>query len=218
MDAPIDRRGQVHGMLTVIGPYSRRGSQKRIYWLCRCACGVEKEINAYSLSSGRQVSCGCYGPVSSSQRNSTHRLTGTHEYIVWSGIKSRCLYEGNKVSYAKYGGRGITVCQRWEESFEAFLADMGKAPSRKHSIDRIDNSLGYSPENCRWATSQEQANNRRSNVFLTFRGQTKTIADWGREVGISPLTIRQRLTREDWSVERALTEPVRKFKQRASGK
>lgn len=110
-------------------------------------------------------------------------------------------------AFEDYGGRGIKVCPAWENSVEAFLADMGPRPSPKHSLDRIDNDAGYCPENCRWATKREQSNNRRCCAFLTHDGRTMTKTEWSREVGISPQLINIRL-KNNWTVAEALTTPV----------
>jgi hypothetical protein len=133
-------------------------------------------------------------------------MFGTPLYNVWAAMKYRC---GNPrcSSYPSYGGRGITVCDRWRNSFEAFLADMGSTYGPGLSLDRIDNDSGYSPENCRWVTMHQQAGNKRNNHNLSLEGETHTIAEWSRITGISDLTIDKRL-RLGWSVERALTTPV----------
>ncbi len=128
------------------------------------------------------------------------------EYWVWSHMIERC-YNPKAAGYKNYGGRGITVCQRWRESSAAFLADMGSRPSPKHQIDRIDNDRGYSPDNCRWATRIEQCRTRRRTTLLTHDGRTMPFADWVRETGIAYQTIRSRL-RIGWTVSEALTRPV----------
>jgi hypothetical protein len=116
-------------------------------------------------------------------------------------MTQRCT-NSNHDSYPRYGGRGIEICERWR-LFENFLADMGQPPSNEHTLDRIDGSLGYSPENCRWASSIEQANNTSRNRWLTFNGVVRTVAQWAMELGCRPQLIDQRL-RRGWSVERAL--------------
>ncbi len=119
----------------------------------------------------------------------------------------------NSRAYANYGGRGIRVCDRWL-TFENFIADMVQRPVG-HSLDRIDNDGPYSPENCRWATDIEQHRNRRDNRLETFRGQTKTLAEWAEEFGIRYATLHSRITKQGWSFERALTEPVRAVRKAA---
>ena len=112
-------------------------------------------------------------------------------------------------AYSNYGARGIYVCDRWRESFENFLADMGPKPSPAHSIDRIDNNLGYSPENCRWATWHEQSRNKRVNLLVEHRGKRQCLTDWARDTGIHVNTLRFRI-KKGWPVERALTEGATK--------
>jgi hypothetical protein len=124
----------------------------------------------------------------------------------------RC-YNGNASYYPKYGGRGIKVCDRWlgDKGFQNFLEDMGRKPSPKHSIDRIDNNAGYSPENCRWATAKEQGRNTRWNVNFTYAGKTQCIEAWAEEFRINSATLSGRI-RRGWSFERALTTEVKKQK------
>lgn len=124
---------------------------------------------------------------------------------IWRTMHQRCSDPRSR-SFPDYGGRGITVCERWND-FEAFVADMGPRPSAQHSIDRIDPGGPYSPENCRWATPQEQARNRSSNRRVTHQGQTKTVAEWADVAGLLPTTLLWRLD-HGWDVEAALTVPV----------
>jgi hypothetical protein len=125
------------------------------YWLCRCECGTTKVIWGANLRQGLTHSCGCSKIV--------HGLRRTNEYRTWRGIKERCLNPNNK-DYINYGGRGITVCERWVNSFENFIKDMGKKPSPELSIDRINNDKGYSPDNCQWATKSQQSRNQRKRT------------------------------------------------------
>ena len=122
-------------------------------------------------------------------------------YDLWSSMKHRCLSSANP-RYSDYGGRGITVCDRWL-NFEVFLEDMGAQPSKEYSLDRIDNSGSYEPSNCRWATRAEQARNRRSNVNITHDGVTQCLTDWARSAGIKPSTLKYRL-RNGWPMQIAL--------------
>jgi hypothetical protein len=133
----------------------------------------------------------------------------TTEYTIWRAMKSRCSNPAT-INYSDYGGRGIAVCDRWRDDFAAFLADMGPRPSPDHSIDRRDNSGPYSPDNCRWSTSTEQSNNRRVNRMLSHQGRTQTLAQWSRELGLSRVTLADRLD-AGWPVEKAFG-PSRRYR------
>jgi hypothetical protein len=141
-----------------------------------------------------------------------HGSGGSPEYRAWKNMLTRCLYKCHK-DYHRYGGRGITVCERWRTSFANFLADMGLKPSPKHSIDRIDGSGNYEPSNCRWATQSEQMSNTSRNVNITFRGMTRNLSQWCELLGVSREMVRGRLAR-GWTVERAFTTPKTTPKQR----
>ena len=120
--------------------------------------------------------------ITANKARAKHGMHNTREYQVWMQMQQRC-YNPSKACYARYGGRGITVCERWRSSFPAFYADMGDAPAGT-TLDRVDNEKGYAPDNCRWATPQEQANNRVTNVVIEHDGKTMTIAEWARHLGL----------------------------------
>lgn len=199
-----DLVGQRFGKLTVLSfagmAKSRNGLHKGSRWLCRCDCGAEIEVGQSSLRRGQK---GCNHCSRISHGHASYR-TKTPELTCWKNMLDRC-YRPTAVTYQFYGGRGISVCQRWRDSFEAFLEDMGLKPTSQHSIDRINSDGDYCPENCRWATKQVQVNNTRRNVWIEFRGEKMTITQWSERIGIKLCSLKKRLRR--WPLERALTEP-----------
>lgn len=188
----VDITGQKFGRLTVVNFISIFNSKTK--WACKCDCGKSTVADGSHLKQGATRSCGCLQDEQLAAARTKHGLSRTPEYKAYNAMISRCLNKDD-AAYSNYGGRGIEVCFRWIQSFENFLTDMGVRPSNKHSLDRIKNELGYSPENCRWATKQEQDNNKRINVFIEWGGQRKTIAEWERHYGVYPDYIRNRLNR-----------------------
>lgn len=185
-----DLAGQVFGRLTVLRLYSK--SPRR--WECSCECGSIKAVGAFHLKSGHTQSCGCLQREATIVSNQTHRMSKTPTYGTWCCLRNRCL-KPTDPSYPRYGGRGITVCERWKV-FENFLADMGEKPAGM-TIERIDNDKGYEPENCRWADRTEQARNRRSNVILMVRGDEMLALDFIRRFGLDRKRTYWRLKRGD---------------------
>jgi hypothetical protein len=201
--------GDRYGRLTIVSETERhitpRGKFRRVF-TCICDCGVTKNIQLCDLTAGNTKSCGCLNIENHTKRLTKHGLYGTPEYRSYRHIRNRCL--NPKVpAYPSYGGRGITICDRWLESFENFFADMGEKPSPKHSIERIDNDKGYSPDNCKWADDIEQANNKRNNRLIKYNGEIKTLAQWAEILGIKRQTITSRL-RSGWSDEKIIATPV----------
>jgi len=133
----------------------------------------------------------------------THMKTGTKIYRTWQNMKNRC-YNENVQCHKNYGGRGICVCREWKNSFINFYNDMGDVPDG-HSLERIDNDKGYSPENCKWATKKVQTNNARSNIRLVYNGENLTLSQWSRRTGLNYDTLRYRILYYKWPVEKALT-------------
>ena len=184
MTVPLDLVGQCFGRLTVKSKLMVKDNQGQTLWDCLCSCGNTVIARGYSLRNGNTRSCGCMRKEAAAKMGSgniTHGLSKSDEFNIWHGIKERCCNEKHP-AYERYGGRGITMCDEWKTSFEAFYRDMGKRPSSDHSLDRKDNDKGYSKENCRWATLVEQANNRRDNILYFHDGVHRTLAAWSREL------------------------------------
>lgn len=200
--------GNKYGRLLILGEAPERltpsNGRARRYCYCLCDCGKNVEVLLPDVKGGHTVSCGCSWYESIRKAATSHGKTRTRVYTSWQGMKDRC-YNHTSKAYANYGGRGITVCERWM-TFQNFYADMGDPPPGR-SLDRIDNSKGYSPKNCRWATRKEQNTNQRSNVLIEFDGRTQTLSEWAKEKGIHRVTLRSRLNR-GVPVERLFTIPV----------
>jgi hypothetical protein len=182
-------------------------------WLCECDCGNLTDAVGIVLRQGRKRSCGCLKKDVSAQsgrRSATHgharQGAKTPEWVAWHTMRYRCLNPRSK-KWVDYGGRGITVCDDWTNSFENFLRDMGYRPSPRHTLERKNNELGYSKNNCVWATMIEQSNNRRSTKMVEFHGRRVGLTILAREHGLDPARVRRRV-RMGWSVDRALAEPV----------
>lgn len=187
--------------------------------LCTCVCGSSRTVALDSLRKGTSTSCGCMAHSKRRATTETHGHTKgrkfTKLYRCWLSMKARCNCSATE-SYENYGGRGIRVCDSWNSSFEAFASDMGNPPSDLHSIDRLDVDGPYEPNNCRWSTPLEQANNKRNSRKLLINGRSLTLSQWGREVGVDPETIAARLGRGLPEVD-AVYAPIRKACSGISG-
>lgn len=202
----IDISGQKFARWTALSYAGTHPTNRKIgsMWLCRCECGTESIISRAQLVHGKTMSCGCYRK----QRSTTHGKTKTPEYNVWRLMRYRC-HKPTQPGFKHYGGRGIVVCDRWRESFENFLADMGERPTSAHSLERKDNNGPYDPDNCVWATKKVQVRNRRCTIRVSYNGETKTLAEWAEQFGIKLHSLRNRIFVYRWPVERAFTEPCR---------
>jgi hypothetical protein len=173
---------------------------------CVCDCGTRKTIRFQDIRQGKIKSCGCLFKELASARltaqNTKHGLSNSRVYHIWDSMIARC-YRANSAGYKNYGGRGIKVCKRWHE-FKNFYADMGEPNGL--TLDRINTNKNYSKSNCRWASYEEQANNRTNNIVLEFRGKRKTLCEWARELGVSTRKLYNRYY-ANWTIERTLTTP-----------
>ena len=197
-----DLTGQCFGRLLVLERAADKttGAKPKVMWRCRCDCGKEVVVWGSALTQGTTVSCGC--------KKRKHGYAKKERlYQTWGNMRRRCYDPANK-RYAQYGGRGITICPEWDD-YAAFRAWALSAGYRDDlTIDRIDVDGNYCPENCRWATAAEQANNVTRNRLLTYQGKTMTMSEWAKEFGISYGAINHRVQR-GWSMERIASTPVR---------
>ena len=195
--------GEKHGRLTCIGKDTTRDSR---YYLFKCDCGNVKSIIACNVQRGASKSCGC---ISKEHPNhTTFGFSHTRLDNIYKSMLSRC-YIPNNNRYANYGGRGIKVCDEWKNDKTKFFEwAFANGYNEKLTIDRIDVDKDYCPENCRWATYTEQANNKSNSVHVTFNGETHTYAEWGRILNIRARTIYSRIKYHGWSIEKALTTPT----------
>lgn len=196
--------GSKIGRWTVIRFAGWRPRSKRL-WLCRCDCDrrTERVVLESSLRSDTSTSCGCKAIEKNTKHGDARDGKRTPEYRTWSSMLDRCT-NPNLANYKNYGGRGITVCDRWRTSYKAFLSDMGRRPSKCHSLERIDNNGNYEPKNCEWALPHKQKANRR----MTIKVNGTALADLARQYSIPFSTLRFRILK-GWDLEDALTRPVR---------
>ena len=203
--------GQRFGKLLVM---SRVPDTTQAKWHCVCDCGHVSDVFGSNLRRGLTISCGCVMRMTAKLHSTTHgygaRRDGKtrREYASWSAAKQRCHNPTNR-QFPDYGARGIVMCDRWRDSFAAFIADMGPCPDGL-MLDRVDNDGPYAPDNCRWVDRGVQNMNRRSCVFVEAFGRRQTLTEWSRECGIKDGRIAKRLA-AGWTPERALTHPVRTF-------
>lgn len=195
--------GRVFSRLTVIEYAGMRGRYPT--WACLCECGTRKVVQGTYLTSGHTKSCGCFRREVTSQTFRRHGSRDNPEYSVWVGMWDRCT-NPNNLNYDLYASR--CPPDEWRD-FSVFLEDVGPRPGRGMSLDRIDNDKPYGPGNCRWATQKVQCNNTSRNVHLTYDGVTLTLPQWSDVLGMRSGTLRSRLDSYGWSIEKALTTPVR---------
>lgn len=202
--------GKKFNSLTVLSEGSKhvspRGKPLRKL-TCLCDCGVVKDLFLQAVILGAAKKCG-----KCREFKKKHGMSKTITYSSWNAMIGRCKPK-NTEHYKNYFGRGITICEEWQESFNVFYKDMGERPTKGHTIDRIDNNKGYYKDNCRWATKGEQNRNQRKNVFITHNGEKMCIADWADRYNISRGALGQRVFTLNWGIEKALTHPIAKTKR-----
>jgi len=207
----IDRTGERFGRLVVLEQASSFKTEKRAVtaWLCRCDCGKTVIVRSSGLVSGNTKSCGCLHRETALQQgkaSATHNETGTRLYRVWSNMKTRCYNKNNK-NYARWGARGVFVCDEWLHDFSAFSSwARSSGYAENLTIDRINNDGPYCPENCHWVTPKAQANNTRKTRLISFNGKTQSLHEWAREYGMKVETLFYRLKR--LPIGEALTTPI----------
>lgn len=200
-----DLSGKRFGRLTVIS--IKQTNKKRVEWICKCDCGNTAIVTSAHLKNGHTKSCGCLFKEKRQSTNLSHGMSKSRIYALWNMMKQRCT---NPVvyNYCDYGGRGISVCDDWI-NFDGFYKwALANGYQEWLTIDRIDNNVGYCPENCRWVSAKIQANNRRNNKIIEYNGEKHTLSEWSDIVDIKSHTIGERL-RKGWTVEKALTTPVK---------
>ena len=174
-----DLTGNKYGLLTVVGLSDT--NTRKTYWVCQCDCGNMKTVRSDSLLCGAIKSCGCLKKAQDSvnlTKNHSHKMSGTRIYLEWQGMKGRC-YNPHDPRYDRWGGRGISVCDEWRDSFESFYEwAMAHGYSDELTIDRIDNDGNYTPDNCRWASQKQQSRNRSTNINITIGNSTRTLTEW----------------------------------------
>lgn len=198
----IDIKGHRSGRLVAMERTEDKHSDGSSLWLCFCDCGSKIKLTSCQFKSKERVSCGCYRSEMAAQRQTTHGMSGSITYSSWISMRERVTNE-NSLHFDRYGGRGITICDRWLNSFEAFYSDMGSRPSLEYSIDRINNDGNYEPGNCKWSTDIEQARNRSNTIKLTYNGIEQSIDTWVDQLNLSKPAVLYRLN-SGWSHVEAL--------------
>lgn len=203
----INLEGYKYNLLKVLSFTGNAHSKRGKIYLCECKCGNRLELPTAYIRKGSPYSCGCEKRTRKDKGTRRgNRLNDERLYRTWKRMRMRCN-NPNFHQSKDYGDRGIKVCEEWSDYLNFKKWALCNGYSEKLSIDRIDNNGDYSPQNCRWATSEQQSNNQRSNVLLTYKGETKTAAQWAKEIGITKSSMYHRLHR-GWTVEEIITIPM----------
>lgn len=210
MKERVDLTGRTFGRLYV-EKFVGRDKHRHLLWRCVCQCGAVRDVAQWNLLTGNTVSCGCYAAQRASNQLKRHGRYLPKYYSKWHDMMRRC-YNTKDVHYDRYGGRGIRVCDEWHDVNKFIDWCESQNPNDGMTIDRIDNDSGYSPDNCRFVSLKDNQNNRSSNRKIEYNGEIKTVSEWADTIGISASTLFSRLDKLHWTVEQALTTPIRKGK------
>ena len=197
------KSGERYGRWLVLGRFKRESNSSQAF--CKCDCGTEKYVRFTHLKSGRSVSCGCYRK----ELYTVHGKSDFRIYQVWADMKGRCQNKKDR-NYKNYGGRGVSVCEEWQE-FQPFMEwALVNGYADALTIERIDNNGNYEPDNCKWVMQSEQCQNRRSCNYITYKGITKNITQWAKETGLHRAVLYYRIS-SGWSIEKAFTTPSQRI-------
>lgn len=214
MGKAIDMTGRIFPTFTILAREGGGGHCKQARWRCRCQCGKEFVADGADLRRGKVTSCGCITRQKRIERKTTHGMSRSWIYRLWSNEKKRCTCPTDK-DWPRYGGRGIIMCPEWVMSFKAYYAHVSTLPhfgEKGYTLNRIDNDGPYAPGNVEWATHKTQANNRTNNRFITWQEETHTLAEWEEITGINQMTISTRIKR-GMSINESLSRPVRAWRR-----
>ena len=204
-----DLTGQTFGRLTAIRP-DGQNKHRQTFWICKCSCGKEVRVIGYNLTQGTTRSCGCLVKDNPTHMKHNGKKEYPRLYRIWKGMKCRCYSpKGQNNSY--YGGRGITICPEWEKDFTSFRDwALNNGYSEELTLDRIDVNGNYCPENCRWASLEQQSRNKRDTVLLELNGEVRPLIEWSEIYNINYHTLYNRVTNQGMSLEEAISKPRRK--------
>jgi len=204
MGKRIELAGKTFSRLSVLS-LSGKDKANHSIWLCVCSCGKKVNVHSSHLLTGHTQSCGCLHQ----EIRTKHGLHGGKLYYAWQSMIARCFNPKTK-NYHNYGGRGITVCDRWKESIANFIFDMGIPDNKSLTLERINVNGNYEPSNCKWASMKDQQRNKRNNNVIEFNGESLCMSEWCEKLGLNKSTLNNRLTVRGWSIEKSLTTPARK--------
>jgi hypothetical protein len=208
--------GKKFGKLTVLEKVENK-KQEKTKWLCRCDCGKTKIIRGSSLTSGNTKSCGCYAKELVKTNFSTHNLAKHPLYKIWANMKSRCENHKN-INFSNYGGRGIKVCEEWQEFKPFYDWAISNGYEKKLNIDRINNDGNYEPKNCRWVSPKVNSSNKRNNINFTYKNKTLCLKEWAEELNLDYILLYNRIIKRKWNFEKAIKTPIMENRRNKNAK